>query len=395
MFLFPLIPRGVRPVVIVLLLLITFYEGFISKQKPRWSFILLNSSLFLMYIISLSYTEDLSYGFKKVSSGLSLAVFPLIFGLMSQKTLSYIYLRRFKLLWAYVIAVVSLCIISFIKFRFDYTFDEVLIHYVNIIRLQLYGWNVNPIYLSMHICVGIIFSLFIYNRGTTKVQTVLLIAINFCFLLFLALLIKKGPIIALILVMGYMVIQFKRKALIYLYSGLLLLTFMSIVFVPKINQRFSELLNIQDTDNTLTNSSNIRYSIYKCNLAIIPEAGFLGYGIGDGKNELINCFIDKSPILAENRYNSHNQYAGLILKVGFIGLFLFVIFILVNLLRSKERRNYLAVSVILFYSIVMFSENILERENGVLYACLFINFFVLMDRKYVGLPSSENEHTLS
>ena len=86
-------------------------------------------------------------------------------------------------------------------------------------------------------------------------------------------------------------------------------------------------------------------------------------------------------MLAANSYNSHNQYISLILNVGFLGLLIFFAFLLYNITRSLKSGVYITVAIIVFYCIVMFSENILERQDGVMYFSLFINLLYFLGNK--------------
>jgi O-antigen ligase len=233
-----------------------------------------------------------------------------------------------------------------------------------------------------------IFSLFLFQKGLNWQKLAVLIVINAFFVVFLMLLIKKGPLIALMLVTGFLAVMFKNKKLYLVFAVGVIGMIGVILFIPKVNARFSELLQVQHADESMTNSTNIRFSIYECVMKVIPEAGALGYGIGDGKNELINCYENNISFLADHKYNSHNQFMGIILKVGYVGLGLFTLFLLFHLVRAFERKNYLLISVLMFYCIVMFSENIIERENGVLYFSLFINLFLMLDYNYKSQSSA-------
>jgi hypothetical protein len=388
MFLMPIIPRGIRPVFIALFLIISITSAIIDREKIKWKYFFLNSSLFLIYLFSLLYTEDVFYGLRKLSTSVSLLIFPLIFASMSKRCLDYVLDRRHDLMWYFISATIILNIAAFIKFYLHYSFDDVLIHFVNIIRSDIYGWKINPIYLSMHICISMIFSLFLFQKGLNWQKLAVLIVINAFFVVFLMLLIKKGPLIALMLVTGFLAVMFKNKKLYLVFAVGVIGMIGVILFIPKVNARFSELLQVQHADESMTNSTNIRFSIYECVMKVIPEAGALGYGIGDGKNELINCYENNISFLADHKYNSHNQFMGIILKVGYVGLGLFTLFLLFHLVRAFERKNYLLISVLMFYCIVMFSENIIERENGVLYFSLFINLFLMLDYNYKSQSSA-------
>ncbi|WP_303687718.1 O-antigen ligase family protein [Nonlabens dokdonensis] len=382
MFIMPIIPRGVRPVLIGIYALLAIISKILDKENFKWNYFLLNSSLFLFYLISLLYTDDFSYGMRKISTGAALLIFPLIIASMSKRCLTYILARRYQLMWYFIVATLILCVGAFIIFSQQYSFDEVILHFINIIRTDISGWKIHPIYLSMHIGVSIIFSLFLVQQKLNWKKLLLLILINAVLIGFLLIMIKKGPIIALILVAAYLVLMFKNKNL-YIVFGLGLAGLVAtIILNPKVNERFSELLQVKNADASLTNSTNIRYSIYQCVTSVVPDAGIFGYGIGDGKNKLVECYQEDAQFLADNRYNSHNQFLGIILNVGYLGLLFFALFLLYHLIRAFYKKNYLFIAILLFYCIVMFSENILERENGVLFFAFFINLFLMLDRNY-------------
>ncbi|PQJ33159.1 O-antigen polymerase [Nonlabens arenilitoris] len=379
MFLTPIIPRGIRPVIVVILLIGSILSYYNAKQPFRWSNFLLNSSLIFIYAISLIYTEDVEYGIRKISTASTLLIFPLIFSFMSKRCIRYILDKRYMLMWLFIVATVLLCIGAFLKFMTHYSFNDSILHYPNIIRSDLGGWKIHPIYLSMHIGVSVIFSLVIFNKGVNWKRLLCLILLDIILIIFLMIMIKKGPIIALILGIAFLTLVFKNKKL-FIISGLVAAVIICTIAVnPKVQSRFAELLQVQNAKDDITSSTNIRYSIYQCAFDMLPDAGLIGYGIGDGKNVLIECFQEQAAFLASHKYNSHNQYLGLVLNVGYLGLILFVVFLLYHMIRAFSRKNYLLIAVVLFYCMVMFSENILERENGVWFFALFVNLFIMLD----------------
>ncbi|WP_228547282.1 O-antigen ligase family protein [Nonlabens antarcticus] len=393
MFLMPIIPRGVRPTAIALLVILSIVTSLQQEQKFKWFYFLLNSGLFICYVISLLYTDDVAYGLKKLETGASIIVFPFLFAIMNESYLKLLLKNRFKFMWLFIMATVLLCLGSFLKFLQVFNFEEILVHYVNIIRTDVSGWNIHPIYLSMHIGISIIFSVFIIKKGVTLWPKIALVVMNLILIGFLMMVIKKGPIIALILVLGYLLLMLKSRNLYIIFGACAFLIIGTVILNPKANDKFSELLQIQDAETQEATSTDIRFSIYKCAVEILPEAGIFGYGVGDGKNKLLNCYQETSAFLAENRYNSHNQFLGIIIKVGFLGLLVFSLFLIYHMARAFDKRNYLLIAVTLFYCIVMFSENIMERENGILYFSFFVNFFIMINYNFP-VKTSEDRDSL-
>jgi O-antigen ligase len=379
LFMMPIIPRGLRPIFIFVFLAAAVYSFVMETSKFKWVNFLINASIFIMYAISLIYTEDINYGFKKLGTGASLIIFPLAFSFLADKHIKYLLEKRFQFMWLFIIATAILCVGALVRFNMDYNFQDSLVHYVNILRSDIYGWNIHPIYLSMHIGISVIFSMFLLHRGEGWKKTSVLLIMNLVLIAFLLLMVKKGPIIALILICSFLVLVFKSKKIYTVFGVLMVVMIGAISSSPKIQSRFSELLQVQNNQIDEANSTSIRYAIYQCAVKTVPEAGIFGYGIGDGKEELLKCYENNARMLAVNKYNSHNQYLGIILNIGYLGIGLLALFIFYHLLRAFKGKNYLLIAVLVFYSIVMFSENILERENGVLFFSLFINFFLMLD----------------
>ena len=125
--------------------------------------------------------------------------------------------------------------------------------------------------------------------------------------------------------------------------------------------------------NNNKSSSNLRINIYKTSIPLIKEKPYFGYGIGAGEDVLfqkentINFFNSKN-------YNSHNQYLGYALNAGLFGLVFFLFFIFKNL-KIAFQNSFEHASLIVFFILLMFVENILDRQNGILFFSLFINYF--------------------
>ena len=126
------------------------------------------------------------------------------------------------------------------------------------------------------------------------------------------------------------------------------------------------------------NSTNIRYAIYTNAEEVIAESPLIGYGIGDYRDVLIDRYkVKGEDRLILGKYNAHNQYFSILLIGGVISLIVFLLTIGINLLYAVRFDNQLLILTLIFYGIVMFTENILEREHGVIFFSLFLNFFTL------------------
>ena len=116
--LFPLIPNRIKGLPVILLLLFSIFLFFNEKRKQfNWKLLLINSSIFLVYLFSLLYTSNISYAMKKLEISLSLLVFPLVFSLIwrFKELLDYKFLLK-TIVFVFFHSVVAFTVIVFSYF---------------------------------------------------------------------------------------------------------------------------------------------------------------------------------------------------------------------------------------------------------------------------------------
>ncbi|WP_375238372.1 O-antigen ligase family protein [Aurantibacter sp.] len=119
-----------------------------------------------------------------------------------------------------------------------------------------------------------------------------------------------------------------------------------------------------------------RSMINFCSLELIKTAPFIGYGIGDAKDELITCYEDSDfieGVLYE--YNSHNYYLKLIISGGIILFLSFLYLLISNFVIAIKLEKWLYISFIVIIGVNLLSENILGRAHGILFFALFNSLF--------------------
>ncbi|MEM6865525.1 MAG: hypothetical protein AAF575_10085, partial [Bacteroidota bacterium] len=67
------------PVILLLLAAIIFPV----KGKPIWKRFFINSSLYLIFVLSLLYTSNFDYALQKLETGLSILVLPMVFHILA------------------------------------------------------------------------------------------------------------------------------------------------------------------------------------------------------------------------------------------------------------------------------------------------------------------------
>ena len=150
-----------------------------------------------------------------------------------------------------------------------------------------------------------------------------------------------------------------------------MLFFVTIKFIPDISNRFNDFSVL--FDNTKASSTNLRINLINTTLNAINEKPLFGYGIGDTK-DVLSALEDKNSFFKGKYYNTHNQFLNTTLATGIIGLLLFIFFLLKNL-QLIVFRSFEQLSIVLLFVALMFIENILDRQNGIIYFSIFINYF--------------------
>ena len=143
---------------------------------------------------------------------------------------------------------------------------------------------------------------------------------------------------------------------------------------------FNASLSLPSYEGELS-STQTRKEIYNCSFILLKSNWIFGYGFGDVNDTLIKCYSHVSNYLVDREFNSHNQYLSILLGCGIFGLSTIFFLLYFNFRVFTLEKQYFFLSVLLFYSIIMFVENILERQSGVILFSFFINLFSFFSYK--------------
>lgn len=390
MFALPLFPSKIKPLVIAFFGFIVLFNHTKKTFHFDYKSFLFNSSIYLLMMLSLLYSKNLDYGFSKLETMASLAVFPLIFSIFPKHHLKGIKKNLHSYILIYYLAVLIFNLISFIYHSIHYG-ETIFIHYPTVNRIAQGGYNIHPIYLSIHICVALVFSFFLLKKYNSNFYRVLILISNILLLSFLFILLKKGPILVFLsITLIFALFQRNRKVLV-IALFFIVLNVLAILSFDSYRNKFKELIKIENINDGGLTSTNIRYTIYNIAVEKIIESPIIGYGMGDSKDVLLETYKSESPELYQNKYNSHNQYISFALGMGVIGLIFFLIFMITKLIYAIRFNNQILILLILLYGMMMTFENILEREDAVIYFSFFLSFFSLLSTKKVIYKTSINE----
>jgi O-antigen ligase len=384
MFCLVIIPSNLKSIIIGVLSAFVIYNSISKRNKLNKKFLVLNASTFLVIGLTLIYSNNLKYGLDTLGKMSSLLVFPLLFSLMSKSEIANIFKNLRFFMWLYII---SVCLFNIVPFTYylltQDTLTELVKHYPLVIEIDFGKFNLHAIYISMHICVALIFSIYLIRSNSSKTVKLILVLLITSLIIFLIIYLRKGPVIALVITLiAWSVLEYRKYLKYNLLVVFLLISLISLM--PKTRSRFLELVNIEYDASKNQNSTNIRYTIYKNAAQLIKQEPLLGYGIGDFNDRLKESYAKNATYLLNKTYNSHNQFLSFLLMGGICILFVFLIMFGVNFVQSINQNNILLTLLLVFYGVMMFFENILEREDGVIFVAFFINLFAIKNYYKIG-----------
>lgn len=378
---FPIIPNRIKGLPVIILFLIALFL-FMKKGEYKFNFkkTLIYASLYIIYVISLLYSSNLNGIDKTLTTRLSILIFPLLFGLTNTIIINVSERKLSLFLWTYFVTTIIYCFfIVWYFYLIGFLTQNVNINlFYSHLTFDMWYINQHPIYASIFISIAIVFGTKLLFKEYNKTKRTILIIgliILISMMLFLS---RKGVLlavaVALIIYLTHL-ISYKKLLL-----GIAIIVGVMFLISPVSLNRFKEIINISSYEKIdRSNSTSIRYGIYKCVFKIIREKPVLGHGIGDVKNKLNECYSGTSSILLKENYNSHNQYLSIWISNGFVGFIIFTLFLYINYKKAIIEKNHLFLSLLIFFSITMIFENILERQSGVIIFSLIINYFAFIN----------------
>lgn len=378
---FPLIPNKLKGLPVILLFASTIFIYFKNK-KDKFNFkeVFIQCLPFLVLIVSLIYTNDFFQIDKKLSTRLSLLVVPISFGFIKTTSILKRLNKKFISLFSLLIFAVSM-IYCFLILGYLFSLGvssnkmslyDALAYLTN----EMKPINQHPIYISIMISISLLLSFHFLSKTIIK-KKIFLLPLILLQLLTLIILNRRGVIFSFTISSTIIVYYYfkNNNVKIILKIFFLLITLSSIIYVAK-TDRFQEIFNKNNfSESVVFNSTNLRFHIYSCSLRLIKISPIYGYGIGDVQNELNNCYEAKSPLLLINSNNSHNQYLSYFLSAGIFGFFSLLYLLLFYFKRGVLKKNRLLLIFTVFFSIIMFFENILERQTGVIMFSYILSLF--------------------
>lgn len=369
--LFPVVPFVAKPFLLAPLVLVSFCRIFyIPLRSIGWKTIALNTGIFLIFLYSCFYSENHVQAEKQILRLLPFFILPFGFAVVPKE----IYHRATELFFR--VFTIGCGLFSLLVFIYTYWLNSDDIGYIySHISWNLWGYSEHPIYISLYAGISLIYLLWMSKKSRWDI---LLFIIILALLLFLT---RKGNIISLIVVGGYAIIiqqksifnknLLKISILTIVVLGTILFLFDSYVFT-----RFQEIFYLSEWKNPIS-STGIRNIVLQVCMELSFEQPIFGYGLGDVQDDINTRLVQQGyvALTSVHQYNAHNQYLQIALTSGYLGLILFLGVLVYNYFLLRRSSQKIGMYIFLYILICFVFESLLERQNGVIIAALFLNLF--------------------
>lgn len=378
----PLYPK-ITSVLIGLLVVVSFFYSnkLPLNQYPKVYFLF--PVLFFLYVISLIFTDNMTFWLKDIETKLSFIVIPIIFYNLGRDIIK----RKELYFLLFIIGTLISATLSYLKGIECWELQKQRLCFES----SHLAYNFHPTYLSLYYIVAIVISWYQAFKSKQKLAWgVIAILVTFVLGYFIYHFYSVGPWVALFLsIIVFLFYFFYQQKQILKFIISIVILFLILMFSIKKFELFESDFTVLKNELTEfatspqkyykknkgnTSSTKARLIIWNITLKLINQNKF-GVGGGDIKDVLIKEYNDLGLTeYAKHKLNPHNQYLQTALALGvFVGLFLFLSMIYLMIYSFKHNNTILLIIATLLFT-SMFFESILENQAGVVFFMLMIYF---------------------
>ncbi|MFC2152109.1 O-antigen ligase family protein, partial [Bacteroidota bacterium] len=341
---------------------------------------------YLVHCIGVLYSNDLNNGLFDLEVKLTILFIPFVTYFMTDKIkLNYRLILKVFIAGNFIASII--CIIYALNSSIQFTDTGSLIletsswptvtegmSFFQLInhRFSYFSYNYlskihHPSYYSIYIIFTI--TILVYCIKTSKKRNIGYYILILYFSLFIWLLGSRAAYITyLICFLSFFfitILHYKKHwiGIVILILGI----FLTIIIMKnsQIIKNIKETTDIVENGQVLTKDSDIRLWLWKSGIEVFMENPIFGVGTGDIDKEMKEKYEKYELLMAQKlKYNTHNQFLDVAVKLGVLGLISLIGWILVTMIKSIREKQFLLFYFILIITINFFFEVILNTIAG-------------------------------
>lgn len=424
---------------ITMLGLVWFLGGDLLQKIKKFTsnpYAILLSGLYLLYLISILYSENTSYGFTDLLLKLPLLLCPIFLSTTDKlNAAQYLAVLRTFAMSTFFAAIATLGI-----GYYNYL-NTGLIKYFFYHDLTIF---MHSAYYALYALFSITIFIYLFQKTQHKNSKILYSVMGFSLGFFLFLLSSRMQILIFILLLTVYIlaIAFQKKRIIF---GIIILgvTYACIVLLittlPRTSARLNQTKNNLESISYSKTNSDARVQIWEAASKVIKKNYLFGTGVGDVKDKLVvqygklsendtekekrikekiieiqnnkkwlqhikqkakennisvedQLFMDAIFVLNAKQsrykyfikrdYNYHAQFLQTLSAVGFLGFLLLLFSMLIPAYNlGWKNKNYLLLAFMFMVFVSFITESMLERQAGLILFAFFSSFLILCKKE--------------
>lgn len=368
-----------------LILLVISWLGVNSFQEKKELFIknisilILLSSIFLIMLLGMIYTENLSEGIEQLKDKLPFLLLPILLATSPPALLS----DKFKFIKIFSLSVVLMAVFALLKSL--YLYYTGMGNYFVYDKLSLI-LNKHTTYYSLYCVIAI--SYFLYDLLLIKKTSKIVSILSILFLLFFIYLLSVRIAIVALIIIGIYFIKVKitsRSNMVFLSLLVILSLASTLIFSSNYVERFE---SIKSNPDKIAENNEFNTRIIHWKSALETMSGIddylIGKGTGDGKKDLYKQYQKNGFLIGyEKKYNAHNQYLEFLMSNGLIAILAYISILLITLIYSIRVNDIFGILVVLLFVVYSLTESILERQSGIFIVAILCNILFFSNRELI------------
>jgi len=336
-----------------------------ENLRRNWKLIALFAAYFLLFAISILYSENTSSAWKDIESKLSLLLIPL--SILGQKRLEV--KEQAVLLKLYVWFLVGVGVFLVGKSLFlagglltNQEFSALI--------------GVHASYLSLYMAAALFITIqSLTHKSQIKLNTIIALFLAFILVVLAARMVTIATFLSLFT--WFAVVHFTWKRLLTM-----IVIFIGVVFaissIDSVKSRFQEGLigeqvefgNVDDSVKVKTYGGKaIRVAIWQCAQEVVKDNWLMGVGAGDVHKSLQASYKRNEFQLAwqYNNFNSHNLFIETIIAVGVLGVVVLITLFYLLFFSAIKNRNMLLFCFTTLFFMFSLIESAFNVQKGIVF----------------------------
>jgi O-antigen ligase len=359
-----------------------------SEVKPILTLrTFLLQSVFLLTLVSTTYSHYKSEAFNDMGRQLVIFIFPVLF------CINPLDIKKYR---QQLLVVFALCCTATVAYLFAEALYVIRYYHYPVKMIFSHAFTnhnfsdpigMHATFFSLQVGIALICLLSVLIKSASAATRIFYI---FCCLILIAGLIQlssKSVVAVMFLAVNFVLPFFLlsgRKRIIFLSAGVCvsLLTMVILFQSATFKERFFNSLSKDLAERTGPETIDSRITRWGVATQLILKSPVIGYGSGSEvillkdaffKNKLYDSYL--------NGLNSHNQYLSFWLKCGIGGLLIYLLTLAYGFNIAFKTGDVVFVTFMLLIAIVSLSENIFDVDKGTMFYGLLYPFFIFSKQK--------------